>query len=420
MVATPSQVPRFAALRHRNFALLWSGLIVSNVGTWMQNVAQGWLILQLTNSPLWLGLLGLSFAIPMISLPLVGGAIADRVDRVRLLYVTQSGMAAAAIGLALLTWTGRVQAWHILVAAFLGSALLAFDSPARQALMPDLVPTRDLLNAMSLNAATYNGAALLGPALAGALLAPLGAGSLFFANGVSFVAVLIALLLLRGVRRHAGGPAASLARSMRAGLAYAWRTRLILALLVLSSLVAVFGRSYQNLLPIFARDIWQAGPQGYGILLSSAGAGAIIGAFGLASIRKAGRQGRLLVVSGVLFGLSISSFALSPSFGLGALFLFLSGLTSTVFGTIIATFLQLEAPNELRGRVLSLYSITLIGLPALGALASGALAEWLGGLSGAPYAVLLGGVMALVIVLVLGRIFWSREMKTAVGEEPRR
>jgi MFS family permease len=420
MVATPSQVPRFAALRHRNFALLWSGLIVSNVGTWMQNVAQGWLILQLTNSPLWLGLLGLSFAIPMISLPLIGGAIADRVDRVRLLYVTQSGLAAAAIGLALLTWTGKVQAWHILVASFLGSALLAFDNPARQALMPDLVPPRDLLNAMSLNAATYNGAALLGPALAGALLAPLGAGSLFFANGVSFVAVLIALLLLRGVRRYAGGPAASLARSMRVGLAYAWRTRLILALLVLSSLVAVFGRSYQNLLPIFARDLWHAGPQGYGILLSSAGAGAIIGAFGLASIRKAGRQGRLLVVSGVLFGLSISFFAISPSFGLGALFLFLSGLTSTVFGTIIATFLQLEAPNELRGRVLSLYSITLIGLPSLGALASGALAEWLGGLSGAPFAVLLGGVMALVIVLVLGRFFWSREMKTAVGEEPRR
>jgi MFS family permease len=420
MVATSPQVPRFAALRHRNFTLLWSGLIVSNVGTWMQNVTQGWLILQLTNSPLWLGLLGLSFAIPMISLPLLGGAIADRVDRVRLLYFTQSGMAAGAMALALLTWTGKVQAWHILVAAFLGSALLAFDSPARQALMPDLVPPRDLLNAMSLNAATYNGAALLGPALAGALLAPLGAGSLFFINGVSFVAVLIALLLLRDVRRRAGGPEASLTRSMRAGLAYAWRTRLILALLVLSSLVAVFARSYQNLLPIFARDIWHAGAQGYGILLSSAGAGAVAGAFGLASVRKAGRQGRLLVVSGVLFGLSISCFAISPSFILGVLFLFLSGLTSTVFGTVIATFLQLEAPNELRGRVLSLYSITLIGLPSLGALASGAIAEWLGGLSGAPHAVLLGGVMALAVLLLLGRFFWRREMRTAADEEPRR
>jgi MFS family permease len=183
--------------------------------------------------------------------------------------------------------------------------------------------------------------------------------------------------------------------------------------------VAVFGRSYQNLLPIFARDIWHAGAQGYGILLSSAGAGAVVGAFGLASIRKAGRQGRLLVVSGVLFGLSISCFAISPSFILGVLFLFLSGLTSTVFGTIIATFLQLAAPNERRGRVLSLYSITLIGLPSLGALASGALAEWLGGLSGAPHAVLLGGLMALAIVILLGRFFWLREMKTAVGEEPR-
>jgi MFS family permease len=418
MVAASPHVPRFAALRHRNFTLLWSGLIVSNVGTWIQNVAQGWLILQLTNSPLWLGLLGLSFAVPMIVLPLVGGAIADRVDRVRLLLVTQSGMAAGAMVLALLTWAGKVQAWHILVASFLGSALLAFDSPSRQALVPELVPPEDLLNAMSLNAATYNGAALLGPALAGVLLAPLGAGSLFFINSLTFIAVLIALMLLRDVRRRAGGPGASLARSMRDGLTYAWRTRLILALLVLSSLVAVFARSYQNLLPIFARDIWHAGAQGYGILLSSAGAGAVVGAFGLASIRRARRQGRLLVVSGMLFGLCISCFAISPSFLLGVLFLFLSGLTSTVFGTIIATFLQLESPAELRGRVLSLYSITLIGLPSLGALASGALAESLGGLSGAPHAVLLGGVIALATVLLLGRFFWFREMR-AIGEGAR-
>src|SRR5512135_3687676 len=142
MTVTPTTEVRFAALRHRNFTLLWAGLIVSNVGTWMQNVAQGWLVLQLTNSPLWLGLLGLSFAVPMIILPLVGGAVVDHIDRVKLLYVTQTGAMLAALALAILTWTGTVQISHILIASFVGSCLLAFDNPARQALLPNLVPQR--------------------------------------------------------------------------------------------------------------------------------------------------------------------------------------------------------------------------------------------------------------------------------------
>ena len=179
----PLQIPRqrrYAALRYRNFRLLWMGLIVSNMGTWMQNVANGWLVLQLTNSPLWLGLLGLSFAVPMIVIPPFTGAVVDHVHRVRLLFFTQSMQMVTAISLAILTWLGRVQTWHILLASFVGAALLAFDNPARQALIPDLVQPRDLLNALSLNSATYTGAALIGPALAGVLLGPLGAGTLFF------------------------------------------------------------------------------------------------------------------------------------------------------------------------------------------------------------------------------------------------
>lgn len=155
MGASLAKTTRFAALRHRNFALLWAGAIVSNIGTWMQNVGQSWLVLQLTNSPLWLGLLGLSFAIPMVILPLVGGAVADRVHRIRLLYVTQSGQMLLAFALAVLTWLGAVSVWHILLASFLGASLLAFDNPARQALVYDLVLTQDLLDALSLNSATY-------------------------------------------------------------------------------------------------------------------------------------------------------------------------------------------------------------------------------------------------------------------------
>jgi len=407
--------PRFAALQHRNFVLLWSGLIVSNVGTWMQNVAQGWLVLQLTNSPLWLGLLGLSFALPMIVLPLIGGAVTDRVHRVRLLYFTQTGLMLNAFALALLTWLGVVNVWHILTTSFIGAALLAFDNPARQALLPELVPPGDLLNALSLNAATYNGAALVGPAVAGVLLAPLGAGALFFLNGVSYLAVIFALMALRDVRAHSGGAPVALGEAMWAGLGYAWRTRRILALLVLSALAAVFGRSYQILLPIFARDIWHGGPEGYGLLLSAAGGGALVGAFGLASIRQLNRQGAVMIASGVLFSASVILFAVSPSLAMGTALLFLGGVLSTVFGTIIAMFIQVATPNELRGRVMSLYAVTLIGLPSLGALGSGAIAEFLGGVAGAPRAVLIGGVIVCAVLILASPFFWRRNI-----EMPRR
>jgi MFS family permease len=412
----PLEAPgaRFGALRYRNFTLLWSGLIVSNTGTWMQNVATGWLILQLTNSPLWLGLLGLSFAVPMILLPLVGGAVVDRVHRVRLLYVTQTGMMLNAFVLALLTWTRVVQPWHIIAASFAGSALLAFDNPARQALIPDLVPQRHLLNALSLNAATYNGAALIGPALAGALLGPLGAAMLFFLNGVTYLAVLFALLAMRGARSHSGGAPARLGASIGSGLAYAWKERQILVLLVISSLVSIFGRSYQNLLPVFARDIWHGGPQGYGLLLSAAGGGALAGAFGLASIRHLKHQGAVMAAAGVLFSAAILIFSVSPSLALGGGLLFAAGVTSTVFGTIIATFLQIASPGELRGRIMSLYAITFIGLPSLGALGSGAAAQALGGVMGAPRAVFAGAAILVVVTLLSAPFFWRQEMGAAV------
>ena len=401
---------RFPALYHRNFTLLWVGLIVSNAGTWMQNVAQGWLVLQLTNSPLWLGLLGLSFAVPMIVLPLLGGAIADHFNRIKLLYITQTGSMLTAFALALLTWFGVVNVWHILIASFISSALLAFDNPARQSLIPNLVPPRDLLNALSLNSATYNGAALVGPALAGALLGPLGAGTLFFLNGVSFLSVIFALAAMKDVSTHSGGTHTSMREAMWVGLGYAWRNRLILALLVLSALTAIFGRSYQNFLPVFARDIWHGGPEAYGLLLSAAGGGALVGAFGLASIKQVKNQGFLMVINGLLFSISIVAFAISPTLILGIILLFIAGVTTTIFGTIIATFIQTATPNELRGRVMSLYAITFIGLPSLGALGSGASAEMLGGIDGAPRAILIGAIILTVVLIIIAPFFWRREI----------
>ncbi len=410
MTVAPASEVRFAALRHRNFTLLWSGLLVSNVGTWMQNVAQGWLVLQLTNSPLWLGLLGLSFAVPMIVFPLFGGVVADRVNRIRLLYITQTGQMLVAFALAILTWLNLINVWYILIGSFLSSTFLAFDNPTRQALIPDMVPRRDLLNALSLNAATYNGAALLGPALAGALLGPLGAGTLFFLNAVSYGAVIIALMLMRAVRTHSGGQPVKVSEALMSGLRYAWRSRLIRSLLALSALAALFGQSYRNLLPIFARDIWSGGEEGYGLLLSAAGAGALVGAFGLASIKNVRRQGAVLITSGLIFAVTIIAFALSQSLALGIVLLFLAGVSSTVFGTIIATFIQMATPNELRGRVMSLYAITLIGLPALGALLIGSLAEALGGVYGAPRAVLLGALVLGIVLIGVSPFFWRRNL----------
>jgi MFS family permease len=416
MTATQPATARFGALRSRNFTLLFTGLIVSNTGTWMQNVAGGWLVLQLTNSPLWLGLLGLSFALPMTILPLFAGAVVDRVNRIRLLYLTQSLQMLTAFALAALTWLGLINVWHVLASEFIIGLLLAFDNPARQALIPDMVERRDLLNALSLNSATYNGAALIGPALAGAMLAPFGAGALFFINGLSYLAVFIALLAMRDVKLPPSRPQSSLWASAWRGIDYVLRSRVMLGLLLLSAVASLFGRSYQVLLPIFARDIWTGGPQAYGLLLAAAGAGALVGAFGLAAIREVRRHNLIMLASGALFSASLIAFAVSPNLILGIGLLFVAGVTSTVLGTIIATFLQVDAPPELRGRVMSLYAITLIGLPSLGALGTGAVAQWLGGTAGAPRAVLLSAIILAIVVVACVPFFLRRDRAEPAAE----
>jgi len=192
-------------------------------------------------------------------------------------------------------------------------------------------------------------------------------------------------------------------------MSYAAQNKLVLALLALSALGAIFGRSYQNLLPAFS-DIWHAGSQGYGFLLAAAGGGALIGAFGLASFKRVPHQGAVMLVSGLVFCLSLIIFSISPFFILGMIMLVIAGVTSTVFTTIISTFIQLSVPSEMRGRVMSLYAVTLIGLPSLGALGSGALAEWLGGLEGAPHAVLLGAIILVVVLVFVLPVFWRRDL----------
>jgi MFS family permease len=383
----------------------------------MQNTANAWVIWQLTHSPLWLGYLGLSFAIPMTIVPLFSGTIVDRVHRVRLLYITQTTSMLLAFALAALYWTGLLSAWVILVATFLGSLVLAFDNPARQALIPELVPREDLLNALSLMSASYNGAALVGPALAGVLYGVIGAGWLFALNGVSFLAVIFALTLLRGVASHSGHEHAGVRESLKIGFRFAWRNRIVRALLLLSAAVAIFGRSYQTLLPNFAQ-LWGGNHLAYGILLASAGGGALVGAFGLAARREVHGRRAIMVVSGLVFSASLVAFALSPWLWLGVVLQFVAGVSSTVFGAIAGTFIQIETPPQLRGRVMSFYSITLIGLPSLGVLGVGALAEWLGGAQGTPRAVLYGAIALAIILLATAPAMLRARIEPAEANRP--
>ncbi|MEY2845992.1 MAG: hypothetical protein RL076_1538 [Chloroflexota bacterium] len=402
-------IRQYPSLQHRPYRLLWSGLLVSNMGTWMQNVAQSWLIYKMTNNdPRYLGWMGLAFAIPMIVLPPVGGYLADRFPRARILQITQWSMLLLALVQALLTFADLNSPWLILLATFLSATLLAVDNPTRQALIPTLVPRTDLMNALALNSATYNGAALIGPALAGFLLGVLGAGWLFLGNALSFLAVIYAVSQMPVDAAHPPHTT-TLADAMLGGVRYALAHPLTGVLLFTSTIMSIFGRSYQQVLPIYADDIWRISAQGYGILLSAAGAGAMIGALGLASLPHITPNGRNLRIAGILFSLVLAGFALSPWWWLGAIMLVLVGVIGTAATTMIATMLQLEVPSHLRGRVMSLHAVTLIGVPSFGGLLVTNMTTWLGrgdtlaaiSASGAPLALLVGaGCVVLLYVFV--------------------
>lgn len=396
-----------AALGHRNFALLWYGLIVSNTGTWMQTVGQGWLVLQITNRPFFLGLVALSFALPMTFLPPLGGALADRLDRLVVLRTVQVVQMLLAGLLALLTLTGAVQIWHILLLSFLSAVMLAVDNPTRQAMIPLLVPRHHLMSALSLNSAVFTGAALFGPALAGFLLEYIGPGGLFLLNAASYGAVVLATVLMRDVESRPVRPESGLWSDVTEGVRYVFESSFLLALILASTLMSVLGRSYAPLLPVFARDVWRVGQQGYGILLSAPGAGALAGAFGLAIFGEVRRKGWLLLGAMLLFGLVLLWFAYSTLFLAAVVLLGVSGLLYSIFGTTAATLIQLHAPGRLRGRAMSVYTITVIGLPSLGALGTATVAEGLGIRNSVGYA---AGLLILVGLMLM---LFSRTLRDA-------
>lgn len=378
---------RFGALRYRDFTLLWSGLLVSNAGTWMQNVAQGWLAYLLTNNPFYLGVLGASFAIPMIVLPLAGGTIADRVDRLTILKFTQTFMMLCAAAMATLAYFRIITIWDMIAISFLSSVALAVDNPTRQALIPDLVPREELLGAISLNSVAFNGAALVGPALAGLILQAasggvgssniyLGTSIVFYLNALSYFAVLAPVFVIRP-RPLARRAAVGFHHAMLEGLRYVQQRPALLLLLALSTFIAVFARSFSQLLPVFARDVLHVGAEGYGLMLALPGLGTLLAGFLLAGGGSRFDRRAIIVVSQVGVVVTLIVFAFSQNFALSLAMLGLNGFFATAFGAVVATILQIESEGHLRGRVMSMYTITIIGLGPLGSLLSGSLATWI-------------------------------------------
>ena len=385
----------FAAFRHRPFTIFWLSLVVSNTGTWMQTIGQNWLIYQQTNRATDLGLISLAFAIPMILLPPFGGVVVDRIPIRRLLLWTQSCSLVLALVATALAFGDLIRVWNVVLLNIAGATLLALDNPGRQTLVPELVPRNALQNALSVNSAAFTGAALIGPALAGTLLPYLQPQGLFLLNAFSYLAVIGALLALRrvGTRRRSSGRV-----SPWAGFAYVLESRTTLVLLLVLALSGILGRSFQPLLPVFASEVFRAGSGTYGLLVAAPGLGALLGAFGLAAWGNVRRKDLMLLASGVASGATLALFTRTHLLALALPLLVLAGAASTVLSTLVATLIQLRVPPELRGRVMSLYTLTLIGVPSLAALGVSLLAErpsW-----DAPRAIFASG-MALVVVMVL-------------------
>jgi MFS family permease len=381
---------RFRSLQHRNFRLYWIGQLVSLVGTWMQSVAQGWLMHRLTSSPMMLGLLGFVQFLPVLLFSLWAGVVADHVDKRRLLLFTQSAALIQAVTLAAVVTSGHVEAWMVLALAFLFGVFNAFDLPARQAILVEMVGKEDLTNAIALNSAAFNTARILGPAVAGILVVAVGEGGCFWINAVSYIAVIVCLWRIRLPERARAAASRTLA-SMTEGVSYAMRTGPIRNLLFLLGFAAGFGFQYMILLPIYARDILRAGAAGYGLMVSAFGLGSLLAA-GLMTRRLDRwdlRRNLLVGLSSAALGMGVFAWSRVMPLTLAAGFLAGFGLILYVAST--NTMLQLSTADEFRGRVMSLYTFFFIGTAPLGALAVGALAQRFG----APVATTFNAVVLL-------------------------
>jgi MFS family permease len=386
------------ALKHRNFQLFFGGQLISLIGTWMQSVAQSWLVYRLTGSSLLLGSVGFASQIPVFLVAPLGGIVADRHNRHRVVIATQVASMLLAFILAFLTLTNMVRVWHIFVLAGLLGVVNAFDIPGRQSFLVDMVGKEDLMNAIALNSSMFNGARIIGPAVAGILVARIGEGWCFFTNAVSYIAVIIGLLMMRVERPAYPVSSASPLAHIIEGFRFARHTAPIRALLLLLGLVSLVAMPYTVLMPVFADKILHGGARGLGILMGATGVGALLGALTLATRTGVRGLGRWVAFSCAGFGLSLFLFALSRNFWLSAVLLLPVGFCMMLQMSSSNTLIQAMVPDHLRGRVMALYSMMFMGMAPFGALLGGALADRMG----ASFTVALGALACIGGAITFG------------------
>jgi MFS family permease len=380
------------ALRHRNYRLFFAGQLISLVGTWMQMVAQPWLVYRLTGSSLLLGAVAFVSQIPVLLLAFLGGTVADRYNRHRIVIATQTAAMVLAFILSTLTLTGMVRIWHIFVLSALLGIVNAFDMPGRQAFIVELVEKEDLMNAIALNSSIFNGARVLGPAAAGLLIASIGEGWCFFANGVSFVAVIVCLLCMKLKPRNVPAAGRSSRSDLLEGFRYVQSTKSIRAVILLLGIISIAGMPQSVLMPIFADQILHGGARGLGILMGASGLGALAGAMSLAARAETRGLGRVIAYAGGGFGAALVLFSMSRWFWLSVLLLLPAGFCFMVQMAASNTLLQTVVPDRLRGRVMAVHVMTFIGLSPFGSIGAGVIAEHIG----APLALAIGGIGCLV------------------------
>ena len=398
------------SLRHRNFRLFYSGQLISLIGTWMQSIAQSWLVYDMTKSSLLLGTVVFAGQIPVFLLSPVGGMVADRWRRHYVVIATQTAAMVLAFLLAILTLTHRVTVLEVIVLAALMGIVNAFDLPTRQAFLVEMVGREDLINAIALNSSLFNGARIIGPSVAGVLVASIGEGWCFFANGVSFIAVIIGLLMMRLDRQPARAELASPLAHMAEGFRFVRDTAPIRSLLLLLGIVSIVAMPYSVLMPIFAARILHGDARTLGVLMAATGVGALTGALVLASRTALRGLGRWVPIACASFGASLILFSLSRVYWLSALLLVPVGFFMMTQMTGTNTLIQSMVPDRLRGRTMAVYSMMFMGMAPAGALLAGAAADHIG----APRTVAFGGAAAIV-----GAAWFARSLPSFRAETRR-
>jgi MFS family permease len=390
----------FPALRHRNFRLFFFGQGTSLIGTWMQNVAQGWLVLQLTNSAYYVGLVSALGSLPVLLVSLPAGVFADRTHKRRVVTITQSLSMIQALAIAVLIWVHRIELWHVAAAAVFLGLINAFDIPTRQSFIVEMVGREDLGNAIALNSSAFNAARIVGPAIGGVLIGSVGIAMCYFLNGISYVAVVASLLAMRMPAWQRPQLAGDGLARFREGARYILGDRRIRALVINTAMLSIFGFPYMVLMPVFARDALHVGARGLGLLMASSGVGAVVAALGVAVYGPRVPKGQVVRWGAAVFGLAVALFSLTRAFPLAMAILMVSGGAMIANNAVTNTLLQTLAPDHLRGRVMGAYTFVFTGMAPLGAYQAGLVAEHFG----IRAEVAIGGLVCLLGSLLLWRL----------------